>query len=107
MYPITVVDDFFSEPDKIVDYAMQQEFFPSENGRWPGKRSKFLWELDRTLYDDIWNINTIQKIAGGFMLIKVILNLVELSISTNIQKKILALVSTKKRKDGPVRFISV
>tara|TARA_Y100000004_G_scaffold158762_1_gene185248 strand:- start:311 stop:961 length:651 start_codon:yes stop_codon:yes gene_type:complete len=53
MYPITVVDDFFSEPDKIVDYAMQQEFFPSENGRWPGKRSKFLWELDRTLYDDI------------------------------------------------------
>ena len=53
MYPITVVDDFFSEPDKVVEYAMQQEFFPSEDGRWPGKRSKMIIDLDRTLYDYI------------------------------------------------------
>ena len=53
MYPVTVVDDFFSEPDKVVEYAMQQEFFPSEDGRWPGKRSKMIIDLDRTLYDYI------------------------------------------------------
>ena len=51
MYPITVVDGFFDEPDKIVDFAMEQEFYASDDGRWPGKRSKQLWELDRTLYD--------------------------------------------------------
>lgn len=51
MYPITVVDGFFDEPDKIVDFAMQQEFYTSDDGRWPGKRTKQLWELDRTLYD--------------------------------------------------------
>lgn len=51
MYPITVVDGFFEDPDKVVDFAMEQEFFPSDDGRWPGKRTRQLWELDRTLYD--------------------------------------------------------
>lgn len=51
MYPTTIVDGFFNDPDKIVDFAMQQEFFSSDDGRWPGKRTKQIWEIDRTLYD--------------------------------------------------------
>ena len=61
MYPITVVDGFFDEPDKIVDFAMEQEFHASEDGRWPGKRSKQLWELEYDLYNSIC-----QKISSLF-----------------------------------------
>jgi len=39
MYPITIVDNFFTNPDKVVEFAMNQEFFSSEDSSWPGKRT--------------------------------------------------------------------
>ena len=50
MYPITIVDNFLDDPDKIVDFAMKQEFYPN-TGSWPGSRTKQISELDLSLYD--------------------------------------------------------
>lgn len=39
-FPVTVTDGFFDDPDSVVEFAKQQEYFPSEDGSWPGKRTK-------------------------------------------------------------------
>ena len=50
MYPITILDNFFEDPDYVLDFAMSQEFYSNQNGRWPGKRTKQIWELDENLF---------------------------------------------------------
>ena len=51
MYPVTIADNFFDEPDKIVDYAMKQTLYPNEDGRWPGSRSDQIVNFNRELFD--------------------------------------------------------
>ena len=55
MFPITVVDDFFPEPDKIVDFALKQRFFDTDKGRWPGRRTEEIGVLDLDLFNWISN----------------------------------------------------
>jgi len=50
MYPITIIDNFFPDPDKVVEYGINQEFFPTTDGRWPGKRTKPLLDINPTLF---------------------------------------------------------
>lgn len=50
MYPLVILDNFYDDPDSIVDIANSIEYSPSEDGRWPGVRSKPMWEVDRDLY---------------------------------------------------------
>lgn len=46
MYPsLVVIDNFFPEPDKIVEYANTIEYHPN-NGRYPGKRSLGLHQIN-------------------------------------------------------------
>ena len=52
MFPTLIVDDFFPDPDKIVEFAEQQEFYPND-GRWPGTRTAPLHELDNHLFNYI------------------------------------------------------
>ena len=49
MYPITIVDDFFPDPDKIVEYCKTLEFQPDPRGQWPGKRTQTLEVLNPDL----------------------------------------------------------
>ena len=42
MYPITIVDDFFEDPDAIVEMANGLKYYPPETGNWPGMRTKQL-----------------------------------------------------------------
>lgn len=47
------VDDFFENPDKIVDFANKLEYYPDKKGAWPGVRSVPLHEIDRDLNTDL------------------------------------------------------
>jgi len=51
LFPITIIDNFYPDPDTIRNFALSQDFSPSENGGWPGKRTKDIIELDKELHD--------------------------------------------------------
>lgn len=44
--PVTVLDNFFDDPDSIRTWALTQEFFSDPLGNWPGKRTKPLGQLN-------------------------------------------------------------
>lgn len=60
-FPITVVDDFFEYPDAVREFALQQEYLSDLENRWPGKRSKSLYELNPVLFN-----NTVNKVFSLF-----------------------------------------
>lgn len=41
-YPITIIDDFFEDPDAIVKMANSFKYYPPDTGNWPGMRTKQL-----------------------------------------------------------------
>ena len=43
------VDDFFTNPDIIVDFAETLDYYPTPNGRWPGDRTIPLHMIDEDL----------------------------------------------------------
>jgi len=53
MVPITVVDNFFKDPDSVRAFALSQEFLRPEIASWPGKRSKMLIDIDKDFYDQL------------------------------------------------------
>jgi hypothetical protein len=60
-FPITVVDDFFECPDEVREFALQQEYLPDPDNKWPGKRTKPLHELNPALFS-----NTINRVFSLF-----------------------------------------
>ena len=44
-FPV-LVDDFFKNPQALVDYGKSLPKSPDPGGSWPGKRSKNIWELN-------------------------------------------------------------
>lgn len=50
-FPATCIDNFYSDPDAIRNFALAQEYTSDPTGRWPGKRSKPLHILNRELFD--------------------------------------------------------
>lgn len=44
--PTTILDNFFEDPDKIRQWAIQQPFSPSTDGSWPGLRTDQLSNID-------------------------------------------------------------
>lgn len=51
LFPITIIDNFYSNPDEVRDMALKEEYKPSENGAWPGERSiKNLDEINENLF---------------------------------------------------------
>ena len=49
-FPSLIVDNFFDYPDKVIDFANTLEYNKSVDGRWPGKRSNFLHEVNLELF---------------------------------------------------------
>lgn len=43
--PTSIIDNFFNDPDSIREFALSQDFFKSEDNRWPGVRTKSLREI--------------------------------------------------------------
>jgi hypothetical protein len=48
--PVAIFDNFFDDPDKVRRWALQQEYFPDPDGRWPGLRTKPVYELDEPFF---------------------------------------------------------
>ena len=42
-YPITIVDNFFEDPDKVVELAENCKFYNPNTGNWPGTRTCLLY----------------------------------------------------------------
>ena len=67
--PLTVLDNFLDDPDKIREWALQQEYLPSKNGNWPGVRSKLIGELNapffhlvcRKFFSQFYNLENMQN----------------------------------------------
>lgn len=53
MFPVTIVDDFFANPDNIRDFALRQTFSRQDNCGWPGVRSPMLLDIDSQFYTDV------------------------------------------------------
>ena len=53
MYPNLIVDNFFEDPDSIVDLSTNIQYSPSDDGRWPGLRSNYLHRIYPRLFDFI------------------------------------------------------
>ena len=54
MYPNLIVDNFFEDPDSIVDLSVSGiKYTPSSDGRWPGLRSNYLHRIYPRLFDFI------------------------------------------------------
>ena len=50
-YPITIVDDFFEDPDGIVDMAESMKYYTPNTGNWPGTRTKNLHIEDKRFFN--------------------------------------------------------
>ena len=50
-YPITIVDDFFEDPDAIVEMANALKYYPPDRGNWPGVRTKQLHVVEERFYN--------------------------------------------------------
>tara|TARA_A100001234_G_scaffold49152_1_gene41202 strand:+ start:288 stop:893 length:606 start_codon:yes stop_codon:yes gene_type:complete len=53
MYPVVIVDNFFSDPDTIVNLTKQYPFYKDVEGRWPGKRTQCLSKINNSLYNEL------------------------------------------------------
>lgn len=53
MWPTICIDDFFTNPKEILDYAKTLEYTPSADGTWPGARSKPLHQLDNNFFSHV------------------------------------------------------
>ena len=51
LFPITIIDDFYPDPDSIVDFAKSQKYAPSPTGAWPGIRSESIQEINPNMYE--------------------------------------------------------
>lgn len=49
-YPLVVIDNFFEDPDAIVDIANSTEYYKEERGNYPGMTSKPLQDVDPRLF---------------------------------------------------------
>tara|TARA_B100001248_G_C27216195_1_gene378165 strand:- start:40 stop:693 length:654 start_codon:yes stop_codon:yes gene_type:complete len=54
-YPITIVDNFFEDPDAIVEMAMGMKYYNPNTGNWPGTRTKQLHVEDDRFFNYLGN----------------------------------------------------
>jgi len=51
--PVTVLDNFFDDPDGVRKWALEQEYFKDPAGAWPGKRTLPLDRLNLPLLEHL------------------------------------------------------
>ena len=80
-WPTICVDNFYDDPDKVREFALGLDYAPAEDGRWPGKRSKEILEIDEEFmlkfghklmshYFDLEATEVRWKISSQFQLIE-------------------------------------
>ena len=53
-YPVTIVDNFFDDPDEIVEMAENLKWYPPSLGNWPGLRTKQLHAEEKKVLSIFW-----------------------------------------------------
>ena len=51
IWPTVIVDNFFDEPEKIVEYSKTLKFIRDPDGQWPGFRTDKIGEVDNLFYN--------------------------------------------------------
>jgi len=51
-FPTICVDNFYDDPDKVRNFALSQNFYHTEDGKWPGMRTMSLADIDRNFFDE-------------------------------------------------------
>ena len=51
IYPTIIMDDFFTEPEKIKNFSSKLKYFKDKDGKWPGKRSVPVHEIDYNFFN--------------------------------------------------------
>ena len=54
-YPVTIVDNFFEDPDAVVEMAEELKFYNPNTGNWPGTRSKQLHVESNRFFNNFAN----------------------------------------------------
>ncbi len=49
-YPVVIIDDFFEDPDAIVEMSEGYKYYPPDTGNWPGARTKQLHLVDERFF---------------------------------------------------------
>lgn len=52
IYPTIILDNFFNDPLKIVHFAKSLEYYQDTEGRWPGERTKQIYELNKYFFEN-------------------------------------------------------
>jgi|5B_taG_2_1085324.scaffolds.fasta_scaffold95660_2 hypothetical protein len=55
LIPTLVHDNFFTNLEEVITYAKQLEYLPNKDGRWPGKRTLPLHEINNDLFISVTN----------------------------------------------------
>lgn len=50
-FPVTILDNFYENPDLVRQFALSLPYYATEDGRWPGARSDQLSEVNRSFFD--------------------------------------------------------
>jgi hypothetical protein len=50
-FPTLIVDNFFEEPDKVRNFALNLEYKKDTDNRWPGKKSELLHNVEPLFFD--------------------------------------------------------
>jgi hypothetical protein len=51
-FPAICLDDFYSNPDEVRNFALKQDFYISKNGAWPGERTDKIHNIDLDFYNN-------------------------------------------------------
>lgn len=51
IYPTIILDNFFNDPLKVVNYANSLEYYQDSEGRWPGKKTKEIHEINKVFFE--------------------------------------------------------
>lgn len=54
-FPVTVLDNFYENPDLVRQFALSLDYYTSPEGRWPGKRTSLLHEVNQSFFDTFCN----------------------------------------------------
>lgn len=50
LFPVCVIDDFYTNPYDVREFALSQKFYPNEDGKWPGARTSPIHEINKELF---------------------------------------------------------
>lgn len=51
IFPAICIDNFYSDPDRVREFALSLDYYSDPNGNWPGKRTEELFFIDQDFHN--------------------------------------------------------